>query len=366
MTGPKIVVAPDKFKGSLTAGQAAGALARGIRTSIPSADVVEFPIADGGEGTVQMMLARGWQRVSCSVTGPTGPSVRADYAYLGGCAVMEMAAAAGLALVPGGPSPESAMHATTFGVGELIADALERGAHRIVIGVGGSACTDGGMGAVTALGARIDRSGARLTGVDSRLSSIDLVVVCDVDNPLTGPTGAAAIYGPQKGATALQVDALDARLRHWADHVNVATGRDLRTMPGAGAAGGLAFGLASVLGARLVPGIEFMLEFTGFHDLLADAQLVVVGEGSLDAQSLHGKGPIGVARVAREHGIAVVAAVGRSEISDGAAHAAGVSDVHTLTSLEPDVELAMRDASRLLQIVGTTIGDRYAEIRPRT
>ena len=151
-------MAPDKFKGSLTAGQAAGALARGIRTSIPSADVVEFPIADGGEGTVQMMLARGWQRVSCSVTGPTGPSVRADYAYLGGCAVMEMAAAAGLALVPGGPSPESAMHATTFGVGELIADALERGAHRIVIGVGGSACTDGGMGAVTALGARIDRS----------------------------------------------------------------------------------------------------------------------------------------------------------------------------------------------------------------
>ena len=361
MTGPRIVVAPDKFKGSLTAQQVADAVARGIRTTIPHADVVEFPIADGGEGTVQMMLARGWEQVDCAVTGPTGDIVDAAYAFLDGCAVMEMSAAAGLALVPGGPTSKSASDSTTFGVGEMIADALNRGADRIVIGVGGSATTDGGQGALRALGAVVHAGGATFDSIDPRLVSTDVVVVCDVDNPLTGPTGAAAVYGPQKGATPHDVGILDAHLQLWADQVESATGHDARSLPGAGAAGGLAFGLAAVLRARLVPGIDFMLELTGFDKVLADTDLVVVGEGSLDAQSLHGKGPIGVARAARKQGVTVVAAVGRSEVSDDEAREAGVSDIYALTSYEPNVDVAMKEAARLLRIVGELIGNRYAE-----
>ncbi|MBY4130136.1 glycerate kinase [Rhodococcus fascians] len=356
-----MVVAPDKFKGSLTAQQVASAVAQGLRTAIPHADVVEFPIADGGEGTVQMMLTHGWEQVDCAVTGPTGDIIEAAYAFLGSCAVMEMSAAAGLALVPDGPTSESAMGSTTFGVGEMIADALNRGAHRIVIGVGGSATTDGGQGALRALGAVIDTGSATFESIDPRLSSTDIVVVCDVDNPLTGPTGAAEIYGPQKGATRHDVGILDEHMQHWADQVEEATGHDSRSLPGAGAAGGLAFGLAAVLRARLVPGIDFMLEFTGFEQVLIDTDLVVVGEGSLDGQSLRGKGPIGVARAAHKQGVPVVAAVGRSEVSDDEAREAGVSDIYALTSLEPNVEIAMKEAARLLHIIGARIGDRYAE-----
>lgn len=360
MTGVRIVVAPDKFKGSLTAAEAAGALAQGLRTALPDADVVEFPIADGGEGTVQIMLARGWERVGCSVSGPTGSIVEAEYAFLAGCAVLEMSAAAGLALVPGGPTSDSAVESTTFGVGEMILDALDRKAHRIVVGVGGSATTDGGLGALRALGADVGDESTAFDAIDPRLSTVDIVVVCDVDNPLTGSSGAAAVYGPQKGATGADIGILDARLERWADSVERATGLDSRSLPGAGAAGGLAFGLAAVLGARLVPGIDFMLEFTGFETVLAEADLVVVGEGSLDAQSLHGKGPIGVARAARKRGIRVIAAVGRCQVSDAEALDAGVAEIYSLAAVEPNIEVAMGDASRLLRAVGTEIGERYS------
>jgi len=265
---PLIVVAPDKFKGSLTAAEAAAALARGLRRQLPEARVVEHPIADGGEGSLGVVLAHGFQQVRCRVQGPTGRPVEATYALDGDDAFVEMAAAAGLGLLPGGrPDDRTARSASTYGVGELIRDALDRGARRIVLAVGGSATTDGGAGMAAALGARFWTSsgpsrpegGAGLLAVervdldsmDPRLAEATVVVACDVDNPLTGPSGAAAVYGPQKGATAESVALLDRALGHWADLVAAATGRDLRRLPGAGAAGGLGFGAAALLDAEV-------------------------------------------------------------------------------------------------------------------
>ncbi|MGY1823569.1 glycerate kinase [Geodermatophilus sp. SYSU D00079] len=375
MTTPRIVLAPDKFKGSLPAAEVAAALARGLRRSLPDAELVETPIADGGEGTVDLVLAHGFTARTREVPGPLGEPVAARYAVRGDTAVLEMSATAGLALLPpAGPTESTALHATTLGVGRLVADALDAGARRIVLGVGGSATTDGGAGALVGLGARIRTAdggdvvpggaglaaAARLdlTGLDPRLAEAELVVACDVDNPLTGPEGAAAVYGPQKGAAPATVDRLDAALTRWADVVADATGADRRDEPGAGAAGGIAFGLASVLGARLTPGVRLLLDLTGFANTVRGAALVVVGEGSLDGQSLRGKGPVGLAAVAREAGTPVVAVAGRSAISAAQARDAGLGAVHTLAELEPDVTRCMTDAAALLETVGERIGEQ--------
>jgi glycerate kinase len=257
-------------------------------------------------------------------------------------------------------------------VGELISDALDRGARRIVLAVGGSATTDGGAGMVAALGARVvsgDGSAPtpggegllgverlELAGLDPRLESATVLVACDVDNPLTGRSGAAAVYGPQKGATAETVELLDRALGHWADLVTAATGRDLRDLPGAGAAGGLGFGAAALLGAEVRSGIGQLLELSGFARAVAGADLVVVGEGSLDEQSLHGKGPIGVAAVAARAGARVVAVAGRSTVAPERLRAHGVAAVYPLTDLEPDEGRSMRHAASLLE----TIAERIA------
>ncbi|MBB3083660.1 glycerate kinase [Geodermatophilus sabuli] len=374
MTGPRIVLAPDKFKGSLSAAEVAAALARGLRRALPDAELVQTPIADGGEGTVDLVLAHGFTPRTCEVPGPLGQPVAARYAVRGDTAVAEMSAAAGLGLLPPpGPTERTALHATTLGVGRLVADALDAGARRVVLGVGGSATTDGGAGALVGLGARVlTADGAEvppggavlatadrldLSGLDPRLAGTELVVACDVDNPLTGPEGAAAVYGPQKGATPDAVATLDAALARWADVVAAATGADRRGEPGAGAAGGIAFGLSSVLGARLTPGVRLLLDLTGFADTVRGAALVVVGEGSLDAQSLRGKGPIGLAALAHEVGTPVVAAVGRSLISPEEARAAGLGATHPLTDLEPDPERCMTEAAALLETVGRRIGE---------
>ncbi|MGY1637628.1 glycerate kinase [Geodermatophilus sp. SYSU D00742] len=377
MTGPRIVLAPDKFKGSLSAAEVAAALARGLRRSLPGAELVETPIADGGEGTVDLVLAHGFTPRTCEVPGPLGDPTPARYAVGGGTAVLEMSAAAGLALLPPpGPTEHTALHASTVGVGRLVADALDAGARRVVLGVGGSATTDGGAGALVGLGARVltadgadvPPGGAALAaaarldlaGLDPRLAETELVVACDVDNPLTGPEGAAAVYGPQKGATADAVARLDAALGRWADVVAAATGTDRRDEPGAGAAGGVAFGLSSVLGARLTPGVRLLLDLTGFADSVRGAALVVVGEGSLDAQSLRGKGPVGLAAVAREAGAPVVAVAGRSLITAAQARDAGLAAVHPLTDLEPDETRCMTGAAGLLETVGRRIGEELA------
>ncbi len=351
MTRRRVVVAPDKFKGSLTAAEVAAAIAGGLRSRRPDAEVLERPVADGGEGTVDVALAAGFAPVSCRVPGPLGAEVQATYARSGDTAVVEMAAAAGLALV-GTPDDETAVRASTYGVGVLIAHALDRGARRVVLGLGGSATTDGGAGMVAALSGRRD------------VADVELVLACDVDNPLTGPQGAARVYGPQKGAGPATVAQLDAALTRWADEVARATGSDLRDVPGAGAAGGTAFGGLALLGGRLVPGVEVVMELAGLPAALEGADLLVVGEGSLDGQSLRGKGPVGVAAAARAAVGAVVAVAGRNELTGAQTTAAGIQAVYALADIEPRPEVCMAEAARLLDEVAARIAADWLSAAP--
>lgn len=370
-------MAPDKFKGSLTAADAASAVSAGLRTVDSSLRICEFPIADGGDGTVDMVLRQGFTAVTCEVTGPLQSTLSATYGWKEGTAVIEMASTAGLSVLGSCvPNSTTARTASTRGVGQLMSDALDRGARKIVLGVGGSATTDGGAGAVTALGGRVvDADGDMvypcpsdlvlahrldLTGLDPRMADVELVVACDVDNPLLGLHGASAVYAPQKGADGPTVRLLDRALTRWADVVAAAVGRDVREVPGVGAAGGIAFGLHAVFGATLVSGIDLLLELTGFEEVLRGASLVVVGEGSLDAQSLRGKGPIGVAASAHRAGVPVVAAVGRSTVTDAQAAAAGLEAVYSLADLEPDPIRSMTEAGTLLVEVGSQIGREYS------
>ncbi|MHB1801106.1 MAG: glycerate kinase [Actinomycetes bacterium] len=364
-----VVVAPDKFKGSLSAPEASAAIARGLRAARPGLGVVEHPVADGGEGTVAVAVRAGFTHVRCAVTGPSGDRLAAAYALRGRTAVIELAQAAGVRRLGGRAVAPGA--GTTRGVGELLVQALDQGAQRIVVGAGGSVTTDGGAGLVRALGAelydalghRLAEGGSALAGaarlevsrLDPRLARIELLVACDVDNPLLGPRGAAVVYGPQKGATPGDVRLLEAGLTRWAELVAAATGADLRDQPGAGAAGGAGFGLAAVLGARLLPGIDLMLDLTGYRDVLAGACLVVTGEGSLDAQSLRGKAPVGVARQAAARGVPTVAVAGQCRVSPAALLHVGIQAVYPLTDLEPDLRRCQADAAVLVERVATRI-----------
>jgi len=376
----KIVVAPDKFKGSLPATQVAAAIAAGLHAGRPGAEVVTIPVADGGEGTVDAAVAAGFERVPVTAAGPAGDPVRASYARRGEVAVVELAGVCGQARLPGGrPAP---LTASSFGAGEVLRAALEAGAQRIILGVGGSASTDGGAGLLQALGARVlDTSGEPvrpggaglrevaaldLTGLHRALCPAgypaEIILAADVDNPLTGPDGAAEVYGPQKGASPAEVAALDAGLRRWAAVVAAAVGRDWSRTPGAGAAGGVGFAALAVLGATRRPGIELVLDLAGFETALDGADLVITGEGSLDAQSLAGKTPVGVARAAARRGIAVVAVAGRSTLREAELAAAGIAAVYPLTDLEPDLERCRADADRLLRRTGQMIAwDQLAE-----
>lgn len=324
----RVVVAPDKFKGSLDAAGVATALADGFRAVRPDAQCVLVPMADGGDGTVEAFLASGAQRRTVRVEGPLGTPLDATYAVDGTTAVVEMAAASGLALL--GDAPD-VRRASTRGTGELLRDALDRGATRIVLGIGGSATNDGGAGALAALGARfLDASGAELAPVpdalarvarvdlralDARLGAVDLAIACDVDNPLTGPHGASAVYGPQKGATRDDVAFLDAMLARLADATEATTGRVLRDVPGAGAAGGLGWALASAAGARLERGVTLVAEIRGLAAALDGAALCLTGEGRIDEQTVRGKVIDGVAMLARERGIPVIAFGGSVDVA---------------------------------------------------
>lgn len=365
----RVLVAPDKFKGSLTAAEVADALADGLTAGDPSWQVVTAPVADGGDGTVAAVVASGWQPVTVATTGPTGRPVSAEYAVRGATAVVELAAAVGLVSMPAGQLDP--LGASTFGLGTVIADALDGGARRIVIGVGGSASTDGGAGMLQALGVRIlDADGNEVSPGGGGLRHavrVDLSrlhpaagdtrfeLACDVDNPLLGPRGATAVYAPQKGATADDLVVLEDALARWALLLRTATGRDDSATPGAGAAGGTAFGAMSVLGAITRSGIETVLDLVDFRSKLAETDIVITGEGSLDAQSLHGKAPVGVAAAAGEFGVPVVAVAGRSTLSDIQLHHAGIARAYTLAELEPDMQVSMRDAAQLLRRIGRSI-----------
>jgi glycerate 2-kinase len=326
----RVVVAPDSFKEALPARQVCEAVARGIRRVVPDAQVDLLPMADGGEGTVDALIAAtGGELREATVTGPLGDRVRAAWGLLGDgseTAVLEMAAASGLGLVP--RDHRNPLLTTTFGTGELIRMALDAGARRVLIGIGGSATNDGGTGAAQAVGVRfIGRdghllpdglSGGRLdevtridlSGRDRRIGLVPIQVACDVDNPLCGPRGAAAIYGPQKGATVEQIGVLDANLAHLADLIRRDLGKDVRDIPGAGAAGGLGAGLIAFFDAALKPGISMVMEAVHFSDRIADADLIITGEGRLDRQSMMGKLIEGVGRAARSAGVPVIALVG--------------------------------------------------------
>jgi len=286
----KVLIAIDSFKGSLSSIQAGEAVAAGIRRACPEAACVVRPLADGGEGTVEALkegLGGEFRRVT--VTGPMRRPVEAKYALIGDLAVMEMAQAAGLTLVP--PSERNPLEATTYGVGEMIADAAAHGARRFIVGIGGSATNDAGHGMLEALSAKLDPT-----------VKLSFRVACDVSNPLCGPDGASAVFGPQKGATPEMVKILDERLRAFA-----AESGDPGLTPGDGAAGGLGFAFRRFLGAELLPGVELILEATELERYVRDADIVVTGEGRLDGQTVMGKAPIGVARLAKRHGKRTIA-----------------------------------------------------------
>ncbi|MBY4401233.1 glycerate kinase [Rhodococcus fascians] len=375
----RILLAPDKFKGSLSAAEVARALAEGLVAGDASLETVCLPVADGGDGTVDAAVAAGWDRIAVTCSGPTGEPVETSYARRGDTAVVELASAVGLELLPGGNS--DALGASTFGLGTVIAHALGAGAgsvsgaRRIVVGLGGSASTDGGAGMLTALGARIldadgtevARGGGALGGavqldVSGLLPSARNAVfelACDVDNPLLGSTGAASVYGPQKGAGPQELLYLEHGMRQWAHLVRNAIGRDVSGLAGTGAAGGTAFGAMAVLGAVAKPGIETVLELIDFGSALASADLVVTGEGSLDEQSLYGKAPIGVAHAAREAGVPVITVAGRSVIDLDRLRSHGIVASYALSDLEPDPRISMRDAAALLHEVGKTMATTH-------
>ncbi|MFJ7983598.1 glycerate kinase [Streptomyces sp. NPDC096351] len=366
-----VLVAADKFKGSLTAVQVAERVTAGLRRVVPELTVETLPVADGGDGTVAAAVAAGFERREVRVTGPLGEPVTAAFALRDTTAVVEMAEASGLQLLPDGVF--APLTATTYGSGELLRAALDAGATTLVFGVGGSATTDGGAGMLAALGARfLDASGAPvgpggaaladlatadLTGLDPRFASVDLILASDVDNPLTGPKGAPAVYGPQKGASPEDVRTLDAALAHFATVLEKAVGpkaAEAAVAPGAGGAGGIGYG-ALILGASFRPGIELMLEVLGFAPALERATLVITGEGSLDEQTLHGKAPAGVAAAARAAGKEVVAVCGRLALSGEALGKAGIRRAYPLTALEPDPAKSMANAGPLLEEASANI-----------
>jgi glycerate 2-kinase len=369
----RVVLAPDKFKGSLTAAEVAAAVAAGLVDVLPQLETILLPVADGGDGTVAAALSAGFDKIIVDAVGPTGEPVRAPYALGGDRAVGELAAVVGLTMLPGGRFDP--LGSSTYGLGVVIADAIRHGATTIVLGLGGSASTDGGSGMAQALGARLlDGDGNDLPpggGNLSRLARLDLVplrdtlgdttviVASDVDNPLLGPNGAAAVFGPQKGADPDEVQRLEQSLRQWSQLVSEATGRNDAERAGSGAAGGAGFAALALLNAKIRPGIELILDLIDFDRRVVGADLVVTGEGSLDQQSLAGKAPIGVARAATGAGVRVVAVAGRLQLSPQALREAGISAAYALTDLEPDLDRCIANASALLHRVGAQIAKEW-------
>lgn len=366
----KILIAPAAFKHSLSAAGVANAIARGLTRSGLAAELVQIPMADGGNGTLDAFLATGGERVALTVEGPQGAPVEAAYGLLDGgqTAVIEMALASGIELSP----DNNALTASTYGTGQLMRHALERGARRLIVGMGGSATTDGGAGCLQALGVRLldavgrdlPRGGGALRdlahietgGLDPRWRAVDLIIASDVENPAVGEHGAAAVFGPQKGASPQQVRLLDANLRHFFSLTDDLLRVDVREVRGAGAAGAFSGGLMAYLGGRIESGIDLVLAHNRFESLLSEASLVVTGEGQMDGQTIHGKGPVGVARVARDHGVATVAIVGGLNIDDAVLHDAGIHAVLPITPRPMALDDALTSAADLIERAALRLG----------
>ncbi|HEX2658690.1 MAG TPA: glycerate kinase [Polyangia bacterium] len=376
----KVVLAPDSFKGSLMAAEVCVALRAGVRRVVPDAEIVEVPMGDGGEGTTRALaVATGGQVVSVEATGPlpvdrprvTGEVALIHHSLHGLTAVLEMACVSGLPLIPDGK--RNPLHTTTYGTGELIRAALEAGARHLIVGVGGSATCDLGAGMAQALGIKFLRAdgtpilepmtGALLadvasvdrSGLHRAVEQSQIEVACDVDNPLLGPRGCAAVYGPQKGATPAMVATLEANLAHAVTVIEATLGRRVRDQAGAGAAGGLAAGMLAFLGARLRSGVELVIDTCELRAKVRGADLVLTGEGRIDGQTASGKTVSGVAQVAREAGVPVVAIVGA--IGDGVdtVYPLGLTSVFSLVPGPIALEQALRDAGPLITDVAERV-----------
>ncbi|WP_448118939.1 glycerate kinase [Pseudomonas serbica] len=368
----KIVIAPDSFKDSLSAQGVADAIALGLAEVWPHAQLIKCPMADGGEGTVESVLAAcDGELRRTDVRGPLGETVNAAWGWLphNHTAIIEMAEASGLQLVP--LDRRDACISSTFGTGELIRAALDAGAQRVILAIGGSATNDGGAGAMQALGVRLlDAQGQQLqpgglalaqlaridlTGIDPRLAEVRFDIAADVNNPLCGPHGASAIFGPQKGATPAQVEQLDRALGHFANHCANALAQDVRDEPGSGAAGGLGFAAKAFLGAQFMAGVGVVAELVGLAEAVVGADLVITGEGRFDAQTLRGKTPFGVARIAQEQGVAVIVIAGTLGEGYQALYEHGIDAAFALTSGPMTLEQACTEAPRLLRERATDI-----------
>lgn len=369
--GGHVLVACDSFKGTLSATEVVTCVAQGLHDVAPHVPVRTVPVADGGDGTLDALRAAGLASVPVQVTGPTGDRVDTCYVLRDDTAIVELADTCGLLRLPGGrPAP---LTASSRGLGDAVRAALDAGASRLVLGVGGSASSDGGAGLLSALGAVLTDADGRelapgggalvdlahldLSGLHPALAHVEVVLAADVHNPLLGPSGAVAVYGAQKGAVGADAARLEAGLTRWAQVVAQVTGHDAAGHPGAGAAGGVGFAALAVLGATMRPGVELVLDLVGLDRQLAGARLVVTGEGSLDAQTLAGKAPWGVARAAA--GVPTVAVCGRRLLDPDQVRAAGLAQAYALTDLEPDLDRCRREAAPLLRALAARVGERW-------
>lgn len=361
----RIIIAPDKFKVSMSAAIAAAMIAEGLRVALPDAELIQLPLSDGGEGLVESLAGEEGKLVSTMVSDPLGKPVEATWALINESqtAVIEMAAASGLHLLK--EEEKNPLFTSTYGTGELIKTALEWGCSKIIVGIGGSATNDGGAGMAQALGAKlIDQHGNSigkgglellkladldLKELDRRLADVEILVACDVNNPLTGPGGASYIYGPQKGATQKMVKQLDQALVNYAALINNKLGMDIDKIPGSGAAGGLGAGLIAFLGARLVPGIDLVLDTIDFDRHLENCDLLITGEGKMDGQTLHGKAPFGAARRAKYKNIPVVALAGSIEGPEELFYQAGIDACFAIAGGPITLEESIRKGPALLK-----------------
>lgn len=354
----KIVIAPDSFKESMTALEVATNIENGFKEIFPDADYIKVPMADGGEGTTQSLVdATKGSIKKLSVTGPLGEPVEAFFGLSGDgqTAIIEMAAASGLDLVP--TEQRNPMVTTTYGTGELILAAIDEGIKKVIIGIGGSATNDGGAGLAQALGAKlltqegeeIGFGGGTLerlhtidvSGFNQKLSTVEFQIACDVDNPLNGPRGASAVYGPQKGATSEMIDILDKNLLHYATIIKRDLRRDVANIPGAGAAGGLGAGLLSFLNPELKRGIDIVVEEARLEEKLKDADLVITGEGRIDSQTIYGKTPIGVAKLAKKYHCPVVGIAGSISQESAIVHEHGIDAIFSIVNGATTLEDAL-------------------------
>ncbi|MCD9545579.1 glycerate kinase [Photobacterium carnosum] len=372
----KIIIAPDSYKESLTAMEVATAIEAGFRQVIPDAEYIKLPMADGGEGTVQSLVdASNGTIIEHQVTGPLGEQVPAFFGIMGDSktAVIEMAAASGLHLVS--PDLRNPMLTTSYGTGELILAALDHGVDHIIVGIGGSATNDGGIGMAQALGVQLlDNKGQALgfggqalaqlasidiTTVDPRLAHIKLEVACDVDNPLCGKKGASHIFGPQKGATPAMVAELDQHLDHYAAIIKRDLAIDVKDMAGAGAAGGMGAALLGLFNAQLRSGIEIVIDAVHLGDIIKDADLVITGEGRIDSQTIHGKTPIGVARTAKKYHKPVIGIAGCLSQDCGVVYDHGIDAVFSVVPAAMSLEHAFNNAAVNVELTARNIAAIY-------